>query len=735
LRPVRRARHALLAASIALATLPALAGADPTSCEPETNEDFALCVVTGTGNAAATAMAPTTGPRNAARAATDALLTQQGLCDPTDTAACLLPFPNDFFTVADASTDTGRRVNFNVLAMPRNVAGKPIDPTEWNRNDGFSPGTPVLTVVPGLDVAKTGIAGVDDIGASLAPDAPIVLINAATGARHPYFAELDANPTAGEQPVLIVRPAVNFDEATRYVVALRGMRNAAGAAIAPNATFASRRDAAAAKWHPVKGSGVDKDARAAVAADPVFGPLAGAGVALDDLYLAWTFTIASERNLTERLLHIRDDERAMHGPSGYAKWPTTITTVTNNPAPDPIARVVEGKITVPSYLTNGGLPGSRFNYGPDGLPTTSPGSPSGYMTQDAPFTCIIPRSTGIAGTDPAAVTKARASLYGHGLLGSRSEVTAGNVKKMAAENNIVFCATDWIGMAQEDIPNVATILADMSNFPTLADRVQQGVLNMMMLGENMIDLRGFEQEPAFQGPGEVPVIGGRPLFYDGNSQGGIIGGALVAIDPDIRSAVLGVTGMNYSTLLDRSVDFATYESVFNVSYPSELDREITFGLIQMLWDRAETNGYAHHLRNDNLLYWNSPKHVMLHVAFGDHQVANAAAEVEARTIGAYTNAGFLAPGRSTAVEPGWGIPRLDTFPYDGNVLVYWDSGSDAPPSANVPPTAATTHGDPHSDPRNTRAARDQKSAWLMPEPSFVDVCGGAPCYATPLAPS
>jgi hypothetical protein len=732
LRPARPARRALLAAAIAFATLPAVAGADPASCTPEPNEDFALCVVTGSGNAAAKALEPTGGARNAVRGATDAVLTQQGICDPTDTAACLLPFPNDFFTVADPSTDTGRRVNFNILAMPRNVAGKPIDPTEWNRNDGFSPGTPVITVVPGLDVARTGIAGVDDIGASLAPDAPIVLINAATGARHPYFAELDANPTGGEQPALIIRPAVNFDEAARYVVALRGMKNAAGAAIAPNATFASRRDAAAKQWHPVKGSGVDKSARAAVAADPVFGPLVTNGYAIGDLYLAWTFTIASERNLTERLLHIRDDAVGTLGQSGP---PFTVSSVTNNPAPDPIARVVKGKITVPSYLTNGGTPGSRFSYGADGLPTAQPGVTGPFKTQDATFTCIIPRSSGIAGTDPDGVHPSRASLYGHGLLGSQSEITAGNVKKMAAENNITFCATDWIGMATEDVPNVATILADMSNFPTLADRVQQGVLNMKLLGEAMIRDRGFAIDAAFQGPGGRPVLGGRPLYYDGNSQGGIIGGALVAVDGNIRSAVLGVTGMNYSTLLDRSVDFATYESVFNVSYPSELDREITFGLIQMLWDRAETNGYAHHLRNDSLLPNTSPKHVLLHIAFGDHQVANAAAEVEARTIGAYTNAGFLAPGRSTAVEPGWGIPRIGAYPYTGNALIYWDSGSDAPPSANVPPTAATNHGDPHSDPRNTRAARDQKAAWFMPEPQLIDVCNGGPCYATPLAPT
>ena len=50
----------------------------------------------------------------------------------------------------------------------------------------------------------------------------------------------------------------------------------------------------------------------------------------------------------------------------------------------------------------------------------------------------------------------------------------------------------------------------------------------------------------------------RRLFYDGNSQGGILGGSLVAVAPDLDRGVLGVPGMNYSTLLRRSVDFEPY---------------------------------------------------------------------------------------------------------------------------------------------------------------------------------
>ena len=723
-----RARRGLLAATLALATLPITAFAAE-ECTPEPNEDFALCAVTTAGTTASSAQEGTVPARNAARAAADAALVEAGLCDPVDMAACLLPFPNDFFTVADATTATGRRVAFSPLAMPRNTAGKPIDPTEWNRNDGFSPGTPVLTLVPGVDLARTGAAPITDPARSLDAGAPIVLIDARTGERHPYWAELDANRIAGEEPLLVVRPAVNFAEGTRYVVALRGMKDATGKDVAPNETFAARRDAAAAKWHPRKGEGVDKEARAEVLADPVFGPLAKHGYELSDLYLAWTFTIASERNLTERMLHMRDDAFASLGSAVPAY---KVDGVTNHAATDRIARTVTGTFTVPSYLTNGGLPGSRLNYvgSTDGLPTRL----GGVATQDAKFTCKIPRSSGVNGTDPAAVKPARLSLYGHGLLGGQSEVGAGNVGKMGNENNFVFCATDWIGMATEDVPNVATILADMSNFPTLPDRAQQGFLNFLFLARLMKHDAGFVKDAAFAGPGAKPVIDNSDVFYDGNSQGGIMGGALMAVAQDVTRGVLGVPAMNYSTLLDRSVDFATYESVFNAAYPSEIDRQLVFGLIQMLWDRGEANGYAHHMTDDPLA--GTPAHqILMHVAFGDHQVANVAAEVEARTIGAYTNAGFLAPGRHWAVDPSWGIPTVPSYPWTGSAFVYWDSGSDTPPNGNVPPTAATVRGDPHSDPRETKAARDQKAAFLATDGVFVDVCGGGPCYARPLAPS
>jgi hypothetical protein len=60
-------------------------------------------------------------------------------CDFTDPAVCLYPWPSDYFTKADRGTPTGRRLNLKRASMPRNEEGRPIDPRDMNRADGFSP--------------------------------------------------------------------------------------------------------------------------------------------------------------------------------------------------------------------------------------------------------------------------------------------------------------------------------------------------------------------------------------------------------------------------------------------------------------------------------------------------------------------------------------------------------------------------------------------------------------------
>ncbi|NGN66147.1 hypothetical protein G5C51_19895 [Streptomyces sp. A7024] len=619
-------------------------------------------------------------------------------CDPIDPAACLLPFPNDWFTERDRSTDTGRRVAFADTATPANAAGKHIDPAEWNRSDGFSPGSPILAQVPGLDLKETGAAPLTDIGASLRRDAPVVLLDADTGRRHPYWAELDANATDRDRQALIIRPAENLREGHRYVVALRDLRTQDGDRIAATDTYRKILGRTLPKSDPLAARQAQQR--------PLLRDLARAGVHRKDLYLAWDFTVASERSLTERMLHIRDDSFEELG----GKAPEhLVSEVKENAADDPIAREVRGLFNVPSYLDKpGGPTGSRFHYGSDGLPARLPGN-----TQVASFQCEIPRS---------ALTKpARPALYGHGLLGREGEVGAGHLKKLAAEHNTVFCATKWIGMSDEDILSVAGQLGDLSGFAATPDRLQQGVLNTLWLGRLLTHEDGLRSADAFKGT----LDPGAELGYYGNSQGGIMGGIFTAVSTDTTKSVLGVPAMNYSTLLNRSVDFDPFQELLDQAYPDKLDQQLGFALMQMLWDRGEANGYAAHMTRDPLP--GTPRHqVLMHVAYGDHQVSPTAAEVEARTIGARIHTPAVAPGRNPDKVPYWGIRPLRE-PSGGSGIVIWDSGAPYQPLTNTPPTEGE---DPHSDPRNSAAARAQIAEFLATG-RIVDVCGDGPCTAAP----
>src|SRR5262249_35989577 len=204
-----------------------------------------------------------------------------------------------------------------------------------------------------------------------------------------------------------------------------------------------------------------------------------------NVYVTWDFTVASEKNLTGRMLHIRDDAFHQLGDDDLSDNkidgtapPVTITSSTNyapcdsdgNPEcapPNPITgtggennqigRIVKGTVSVPCYMNTPGCSpdGSTFNYTPgDSNPDLMPAQTAGN-TAAVSFECIIPHSALDSGGHPA-----RVSLYGHGLLGSASEVEGGNVEAMSNEHNIIFCATDWYGFAATNIPNILLILQD-----------------------------------------------------------------------------------------------------------------------------------------------------------------------------------------------------------------------------------------------------------------------------------
>lgn len=644
-------------------------------------------------------------------------------CDPLDPSLCLYPFPNDHFTTADASTPTGRRVALHADSMPRNAGNRPTDPAKWNFLDGFSVGAMLLFQNVAIDLDRTGAPPITEIGRSIEPSSPTVLLDTVTGERVLHWIERESfyDEPIEERP-LIVRVGVNLPNARRHIMAVRRARDAAGAIVEPSRLFRIYRDAIPTYDPTIEARRPEMEA--------IFAELAGAGVERDDLYLAWDFTTQSIPSLAGKMLHMRDDAFATLGEAAPS---FTVTEVTE-PSDSRIFRDVRGTFQVPLYMTSA-APGALLNLDANHLPFTT----GGFFT--ANFRCMVPYAATTNGAAP--LHPARPSLYGHGLLGDEGEVSAGNVRDMASEHDFVMCATRWSGMGDDDFNTVLTILTNFSNFPKLSERLHQGMLNFLFLGRLMIHPNGLVSDPAFQVDGQ-PLIDRSELFYDGNSQGAVAGGALAAYAQDYTRAVLGVPGMNYSTLLNRSVDFDDFNVFFLASYPSGLDRQLLLSQAEMLWEQVEISGGANHLTKDP--YPNTPaKKILFHMAYADHQVANVSIEVAARSMGMRLRTPATLPGKPIPdVVPWYGIDTIEAFPYDGSALVVWDSGNPPPPTTNTPPLydpedpawagllpcAAGRDGDPHECPRRQPNARLQKSEFLKTGGAVVETCPvGEACTA------
>jgi hypothetical protein len=669
---------------------------------------------------------------------------------------CLFPWPSDHYTIPDPGTPTGLRVNLSDASTPANKDGVHIDPADLNRSDGFSPGESIVTHIPGLDspsaFQKTGAVPLTDMDRAFDANQPIVLVDASTGQRQLIWSELDSTASSPENTDLIIRPGRNLREGHRYIVALRNLKDASGNTIPAPPGFALYRD------------GLQTDVPAIESRrshfDEILSKLGQAGIPRGELYDAWDFTVASTTNITQRMLSIRDrgladlrDTTPGDGVMDGAAPAFTVTDVKTVDDPtNPLAgshanqnvREVTGTYQVPCFLsTPGCTPGGQFNLGPDGLPQQTPGN-----TMTARFTCNIPLST-VRETSPGSGVwtldhPVRPSMYGHGLFGDYTEVHTTNVRQLGDDEGVLTCATDFTGMMEDDVVTAIHALQDLSKFQPIPDGLQQGFLNFIYLGRLLMLDDGFSSDPAFQFGGQSVIDHGNGLYYYGNSQGGIAGGALTAVEPDITRTVLYVPGMNYSTLLTRSVDFSDYALILYPSYPNESERPLLLAMIQMMWDRGEPNGYANHMTANPLP--GTPSHrVLIEMAYADHQVSNVATEVEARTIGAPLRYPTLDPGRT----PGFvdffpDIPTLGDLSgpaADGNGMFVWDIGpkrddglggvlgTDPAPITNTAPDDSFGV-DPHDTVINTSPEiRHQIAEFLMPDGKIVDVCGSDPCYA------
>lgn len=654
-------------------------------------------------------------------------------CDSLNEGHCQMPWPSNAFLVEDSSRGSGFQLTFGAETLPMNRVGKHADPAPYARLDGYSLGTPAIALFPNVD--SSGFPTEYSVAGSMQDDADILFYEIAedgTATRVPYYVDHDLQTDDPTKRSLIVRPAVILKPSTRYAVAFRNLVDTDGAPIEASAQFQKLLDGEAGDDPNL----FYRQGRF----DDLFGILEGEGVSRDELVLAWDWNTAStEDGLHKFMLHMRDEVFEMAGAEGPELTITNIEEFTPADDEDTAVRLT-GEFEAPDYIIEDG-PIKKLNLGEDGLP-----EPVGTRTVE--FWVNIPHSA-IDG-DPHGLI-----MYGHGLFGSGTRAFADFNSRIANRNDLIYYGTDLWGMAStQEEEDAFSIVADISNFPSIGDQLHQGFVNWLLLARAMKNRFGSLTEVTDRSV----TVNSDEMFYSGISQGGIFGPTFVALSPDVQYGHAGVPGHTYAMLLHRSTDFEDFFAVMRQSYPDVVEQLMGLHTIQLLWAQTDSVSYMRALSADPID--GSGGNAMLFApAKGDYQVAVVQNEMLARTedLGIALMENYDPIGGRTVdlVTPA-------TYPHTGSGVVLYDfnaaDGSGMgwrnpwPPAGNHPtrggdPEACSAdcpvgeefaradfgccYGtccyDPHELPRRRDWHNDQMVHFLRNDGEIIDVCGGDGC--------
>ena len=618
-------------------------------------------------------------------------------CNPIAVGDCAMPFPSSYYLKADTSTATGWRVNIPTGVLPKNPLGVPMDPARLNIADGFSPATTILANLK----ARVGVMQLPhdnqaDYSGSQAPTSTVQLLRYDTGERVPLFAEPDNNALADEDQVLIIRPMIRLQENTRYVVALVNLVDDMGKQIV-NQPFEALK----------AGKLADGSTLAAIKAnyDEIFAFLEGHSLPRASLTLAWDFRTGSDAQIRAHLVGMRDtglkawDDMKL----GYKIDPSDVNT---SPGNTNLAMQIVGTFTVPRFLTDDG-PYALLQLDANGLPQMN-------GTTTYPFKMNVPKCA-LTATAPVPFL-----LYGHGLFGSSDEINTGWQSEFI---NTQLCAidlaTNWIGMDEEGATAVAAkVLSNITNFPIVSDRLQQGQLNFLVLAH--MARRLLPTEPLLQAGGK-PMTDGKQMYYFGCSQGGIEGGTFLALSPDVERAALDVGAGEYALMISRSADFKSFKDIFDALQYPQRDQQFMMTLMQAYWDFADPISYASVLGGQPLPDYQtkmpmSPRRFAYQEGRNDSQVPNVATRMMVRSMGL----AHLGP----MVEPVFGVTASTAVSLPAAYIQYDVGGAPITPDVNTP-----LGGDNgvHGAVRKLAATQQQWLKLFTPDGDVFPTCGSTPC--------
>lgn len=585
-------------------------------------------------------------------------------CNPLGGTNCVTPWPNGLYQIDDPSSPTGVRNAVPVGALPTNLSDITIDPDlELNKRSGFSVASPILTAFS-TGVDGSNLVSFRDIAASVTPASPTVLIDTSTGELVEHFAELDARAAdTPDKQALFIRPATVLKFSTRYVVAIKKTLKASGGVDLPiSPGFQSIIDGSR--------SGHALLERMRPRYDSIFASLAAHGIAPEDLVVAWDYTTIAKDDVQRNIIAARD--RAL---DAIDQGDVTLGYTVEKDEDKGDHRRIEGTFTAPLFMTQDGrvTPETRLERDGEGLPIV-------VGSYQAPFVAVVPQCAIDRAADPQGEPVGM-MIYGHGLLGEADQVASGGVRALIGQDHACMVAygTQFRGFAAIDLPNLALMLNDANKQDRFFPIQIQGLVDHIVLTKTA---QGPMAETLFVDGNGDSIVDPAKVYYYGISQGGIMGGIIMGYEPTIQRAALQVGAVNYSMLLERSLDWPTYRTIMIGAYPDPLDVALLINLMQEFWDTDPANVVYDII--PGTIEGSVPKQILMQIAVADVEVPNVGSELQARSMG--INA--LGP---SVYEP-YKVP-LATGPL-ANAFVPYDWGlADTIPLTNEAPPDNRVHND------------------------------------------
>ena len=367
------------------------------------------------------------------------------------------------------------------------------------------------------------------------------------------------------------------------------------------------------------------------------------------------------------------------------------------------------------------VPGSRFAYDPaTGLPDGRPAAADGRRALPVRDQPHRPR------TSPT-----RPMLYGHGLLGEPHARSAGGSTARLRERGLVAVRRRLVGHVRSPTCRTSpSRSSDLSGFPSVVDRIQQGFLNFLFLGRALSPPRRAHHLPAFRGRRRRTARAGRRPRLRRQQPGRDHGRRAAPRSPRTSErAVLGVPGM---ALLDAAQPQrrlgGRVRGRLRGGLPDPIDQQLGYALVQMLWDRGESAGYAQHMTSDPLPGTPTPRGVPpggVRGPPGGERGAPRSWPARSAPRSSPCAGARACTGRSTRRSGSARCPAIATTPARCS-----STGTPPAPACGRRRTATSRRRagkDPHGAPGRTARPPTRWSDWLL-HGHLRDVCAGGPVH-------